>query len=100
MTELKMNFCYNCREYLNNITPIINKNFTRSWDVILRNIGNDICYFKQFIPAIKHTYFNLPKLNNKNIFVNHTNRTSGYFIQTEKPSFLKLQYIKGKFILY
>ena len=95
-----MNFCYNCREYLNNITPIINKNFTRSWDVILRNIGNDICYFKQFIPAIKHTYFNLPKLNNKNIFVNHTNRTSGYFIQTEKPSFLKLQYIKGKFILY
>lgn len=78
--ELKMNFCYNCRRFLqfanynlfidfgnklkskiSKITgkyKIINKKYTDNWDIILRNIYNTSCILEKYN-------------ENTNIMINH-----------------------------
>ena len=47
--ELKMNFCYNCRDYLKiKNFKIIGKNLVNNWDIILRNIYNDTCILEKY----------------------------------------------------
>ena len=101
LSELKMNFCFNCRgflEYKNKKT--IPKKFVNSWNNILNNIMNECCILEKDIIMKKENYIDLFE---NNIIINHWQMKdiiTKKFLIKENKKFIKVHRIYNKYISY
>lgn len=103
-SELKMNFCFNCRRFFHyKNKKIINKIFVNSWDNILNNIMNESCILEKDTSRDKENYI---CLLDDNIIINHwhmKDKCKSFAkrdLKKDKKKYIKLHRIYNKYIYY
>jgi len=104
MSQLKMNFCYNCRRFFEyKKKKIINRKFVNSWDTILNNIMNDSCILERNNDLQKDKKINNLCLFENNIIINHWHMKDIKITQrnlSTKSKYIKLHALYNKYVNY